>query len=130
MFRKSQQALPAPMGEAASSAHYSERRLRDKLARCALAAGREVIESALLLYYALQREETPAWARATIIGALAYFITPVDAIVDITPGIGYVDDLAVLAYALATVGSYVDDGVRERTDARLRVWFGDVRQRT
>lgn len=125
-----QTALPVPVvplkEETAYSAAYSEERLRDKLSRHALTAGRDAVEKALLLYYALQREETPAWAKATIIGALGYFITPIDAILDISPGIGYVDDLGVLAFALATVSASVDDAVRQRAAARLRAWFGDA----
>jgi len=130
MPRESKQApLPVPVKEeTAYSAAYSEERLRDKLSRHALSAGRDAVERALLLYYALQREETPAWAKATIIGALGYFITPVDAILDITPGIGYVDDLGVLAFALATVSASVDDAVRQRAAARLRAWFGDAKR--
>ncbi len=84
---------------------FSEEDLREKLARYAKTAGREVVEKVLLLYYALQRPDTPGWAKATIIGALGYFIAPLDAIIDLTPGIGYADDLGVLALALATVAS-------------------------
>ncbi|MFN2327406.1 MAG: YkvA family protein [Chromatocurvus sp.] len=120
-------SLPVPIREDSSYADaYSEERLRDKLSRHALSAGRDAVEKALLLYYALQRKETPAWAKATIIGALGYFITPIDAIVDITPGLGYVDDLGVLAFALVTVSASVDDAVRQRAAAKLRVWFGDT----
>ncbi|TGD75170.1 DUF1232 domain-containing protein [Mangrovimicrobium sediminis] len=110
---------PNPYEEA-----YSEEGLRDKLGRYAKTAGREVVEKALLLYYAAQQDDTPRWAKATIIGALGYFIAPLDAIVDLTPGIGYADDLGVLALALATVASQVNDDVRQRTQARLTQWFG------
>lgn len=105
---------------------YTEERLRSKLSRHAVSAGRDVVERALLLYYALQREQTPAWAKATIVGALGYFITPLDAIVDITPGIGFVDDLGVLAFALATVSASIDDAVRRQAAARLSAWFGET----
>ena len=111
--------------EKACADAYSDERLRDKLSRHALTAGRDVVEKALLLYYALQQEQTPAWAKATIIGSLGYFITPVDAILDLTPGIGYVDDLGVLAFAIATVSTSIDDAVRQRASARLQAWFGD-----
>jgi uncharacterized membrane protein YkvA (DUF1232 family) len=39
--------------------------------------------------------------------ALLYFISPLDLVPDIIPGLGYVDDLAVLAYVLKTVASTV-----------------------
>ena len=80
--------------------------------RYAKAAGREVVEKALLLYYAMQEEKAPAWAKATIAGALGYFIVPIDAIADFTPAVGYADDLGVLALALAAVATYINDDVR------------------
>ncbi len=111
--------------ENAFEAAYSEQRLRDKLTGYAKSAGREVVEKVLLLYYAAQEEQAPAWARATIAGALGYFIVPLDAMTDFAPGIGYVDDLGVLALAIASVASYINANVRARTAARMRDWFGD-----
>ena len=104
---------------------YSDSGFRQKLARYARVAGREVVEKALWLYYAMQEEKAPAWAKATIVGALGYFITPVDAIVDLTPVVGYADDLGVLALAIAAVATYINDDVREKTHVRMREWFGD-----
>ena len=103
--------------------HYSEPKFRDKLARAALAAGREVVEKALWLYFAAQRPETPKWAKATVYGALAYFIVPLDAIPDVTPLVGYTDDLGVLALAVVTIARYIDESVREKTSRFLARWF-------
>ncbi len=61
--------------------------------KAAGAAGKEVIRKALQLYYAMKRPDCPAWAKAVIIGALAYFIVPTDALPDFIPAIGYTDDL-------------------------------------
>ncbi len=105
---------------------YSDAGFWRKLRRYAGRAGREVVEKALLMYYAAQREETPRWARATVYASLGYFIAPLDAIVDLTPGIGYADDLGVLVLAFATVTQYIDDGVRRKTRAQLDRWFGDT----
>lgn len=106
------------------SQSYTEASFREKLARHARAAGEEIVERALQLHYALRKPETPAWAKASIYGALGYFIVPLDAVPDIIPGAGYVDDLGVLAFALATVARHIDDGVRARARAKLRDWFG------
>lgn len=103
--------------------HYSEPRFRDKLARVARAAGREVVEKALWLFFAARRPETPRWAKATVYGALAYFIVPLDAIPDLVPVAGYTDDLSVLVLAAGTIAAYIDDGVRERTRRVLARWF-------
>ena len=62
---------------------FSENRFWDKLKKYALLAGTEVVEKALLLYYAMQEEKAPAWAKATIAAALGYFIVPLDAIADL-----------------------------------------------
>jgi uncharacterized membrane protein YkvA (DUF1232 family) len=82
------------------------------------------VEKALLLYYAMQQEKAPAWAKATIAGALGYFIVPLDAIADLTPAVGYADDLGVLALAIAAVATYINDDVRSKTASRLDAWFG------
>jgi uncharacterized membrane protein YkvA (DUF1232 family) len=103
---------------------YSEERLRSKLARHALAAGREVVEKALWLYYASRRPDVPRWAKLTIYAALAYFILPLDMIPDFTPLAGYSDDLGALTAALLTLSHYIDDEVKEKTRRRLQQWFG------
>ena len=102
---------------------YSEPRFREKLARVARLAGRELVEKALWLFFAARRPETPRWARATVYGALAYFVVPLDAIPDLAPIAGYTDDLGVLAFAVATIAAYIDEGVRERTRRVLARWF-------
>jgi uncharacterized membrane protein YkvA (DUF1232 family) len=104
---------------------YSEAGFWNKLKHYAAAAGREVVEKALLLYYAAQEEKAPAWAKATIAGALGYFIVPLDAITDLTPVVGYADDLGVLVLAVAAVATYINDDVRARTADKLHDWFGE-----
>ena len=104
---------------------YSDQGFWDKLRRYAKTAGIDVVEKALLLYYALQEEDAPAWARTTIIGALGYFISFVDAIPDITPIVGYADDLGVLVMALAAVSKSINQNVKDRTQQRLENWFGE-----
>lgn len=103
---------------------YSDENFWQKLLNFAKKAGQGVIEKALWLYYAAQRSETPIWAKATIYGALGYFISPLDAIPDITPVIGYTDDLGVLAAAVVTVSMYITEDVKAKTAAKLRDWFG------
>jgi uncharacterized membrane protein YkvA (DUF1232 family) len=104
---------------------YTEEGFWDKLKRYARSAGREVVEKALLLYYAAQQEKAPAWAKATIAGALGYFIVPLDAVADLTPAVGYADDLGVLVLALAAVATYINDEVRTQAASKLSDWFGE-----
>jgi uncharacterized membrane protein YkvA (DUF1232 family) len=88
-------------------------------------AGKEVVERALQLYYAAQEPSTPAWAKTVIYGALGYFIFPLDAIPDLTPVVGYADDLGVLAAAVATVALYINAKVKQKAKQKLSEWFGD-----
>lgn len=103
---------------------YSDENFWAKVMAHAGKAGKNVIEKALWLYYAAQNPGTPAWARTVVYGALAYFIFPVDAIPDMTPVAGYVDDLGVLAAAVATIAMYITDEVKAKAARKLRDWFG------
>lgn len=61
------------------------------------------------MYYCLIDQKTPLWAKGVVAGALAYFISPVDAIPDVLVGIGYTDDAAIITGALTALGSNVTD---------------------
>ena len=102
---------------------YSERSFWKKLAIFGRAAGHEVIEKALWLYYAAERPDTPRWAKATVYGALAYFVLPVDAVADFLPVAGYTDDLTVLLLALSTIGGYVDTQAKEKAAGAMARWL-------
>lgn len=51
-------------------------------------------------------DDAVSWYRKTIVvGALVYFIAPVDAIPDLAPLFGYLDDLGVITATLKFLGS-------------------------
>ena len=107
---------------------YRESSFWDKVKQLATKAGSKVIYAALKLYYALQSTKTPAWAKAVILGALGYFIAPVDAIPDPIPAVGFADDLGVLVAALATVSLYIDDKVKQMAKEQMyqmKGWFSE-----
>lgn len=106
--------------------HYSERKLWNKLRRTIRVAGRELIEKALLLYFVLRDPHAPVWAKTTVIAALGYFIAPIDAIPDLLPGVGFIDDLGVLALALGSVAASITPRMRERAGRLVAKWFGDL----
>ncbi len=80
----------------------------------------------LLMYYAYRNERVPAWAKRIILGAIAYVVSPIDAIPDLTPFIGMTDDIAVLSAGLVTIASYVDDGVRSKARIKLNEFTSKV----
>ena len=102
---------------------YSDGSFWDKVKGYAKVAGETVLEPALKLYYSASDPDTPAWAKAVTYGALGYFISPIDAIPDITPLIGYTDDLGVLAAAVATTAAHIKDEHAQRAKETLKQWF-------
>ncbi len=103
---------------------YSDETFWVKLKKFALSAGREVVEKALMLYYTAQNPNVPAWAKTVVVGALTYFISPVDAIPDILVGIGFTDDLGVLLAAIATVSVYINAETKAQAQQKMKDWFG------
>jgi len=95
----------------------------EKIKSSAINAGKEVVEKAFILYYCLIDKDTPAWAKGTIIGALTYFISPVDAVPDVIPVIGYSDDLAVLAGAIVAVKTHIKREHREKAKKQVEKIF-------
>ena len=120
--------LIAPKGTSANlsnlKTNYSDETFWAKLKKFALTAGREVVEKALILYYTAQNPNVPSWAKGVVIGALTYFISPVDAIPDILVGIGFTDDLGVLLAAIATVSVYINTETKEQAKDKMKDWFG------
>lgn len=108
---------------------YSDERFWRKMTRFGKRAGREVALKALQLYFVLKRPDVPLWAKSTIIGALGYFISPLDAIPDFIAGVGYTDDASVLAAALVAVSIYIDEEVKCQAESTLARWWPEAEQR-
>lgn len=102
---------------------FSENGFWDKAKQYARVAGEAVLEPALKLYYSAQDPDTPAWARSTVYASLGYFITPLDAIPDLSPLIGYSDDLGVLVAATAAIAAYIKQEHADKARAKLDQWF-------
>ncbi|MBE9187515.1 DUF1232 domain-containing protein [Microcoleus sp. LEGE 07076] len=103
---------------------YSDETFWIKLKTFAVTAGKEVVEKALILYYTAQNPNVPAWAKAVVVGALSYFISPVDTIPDILVGIGFTDDLGVLLAAIATVSVYINAETKAQAKQKTNDLFG------
>jgi len=71
------------------------------------------------VYYAARDPETPMAAKGIMLGALAYFVMPLDAIPDVLAGIGFTDDAAVITAVIATLGANVRKRHREAAEKAL-----------
>lgn len=106
--------------------HYSEEGLFEKISSVFKKAGMKVVYYVLLLFYVLKDENTPGKHKMIIIGALGYFILPVDLIPDFIPVAGFTDDAAALIACLKTVSENVTPQVKSNAIKKLHEWFGNV----
>jgi uncharacterized membrane protein YkvA (DUF1232 family) len=104
---------------------FSESNFWNTVQSYAKKIGVQSVYSSLLLFYAFKRKETPTWAKNIIIGVLGYLIAPIDLIPDLTPFIGYTDDLGVLGIGLVAIASYINDSVKLQAKTKLKLWFGN-----
>lgn len=75
------------------------------------------------LYYALESDQCSAKHKTIIYGALAYLISPIDAIPDFIPVTGLTDDMGVIAAALVAVAICIDEEVKAKAEQKLQDWF-------
>jgi len=105
--------------------HYSNDGLWNKVQKFSKKAGSTVVYAVLILYFTMQKPDVPLKVKATILGALGYFILPIDLVPDVAIGLGYTDDLAVITIALLQVSMYIDGDVKKQAKDKLKVWFGE-----
>jgi uncharacterized membrane protein YkvA (DUF1232 family) len=70
-------------------------------------------EELLTAYYCAFDHKTPTPVKATLVGALAYFVLPIDAVPDFLPVLGFTDDAAFLAAAIKLVTDHIRPEHRE-----------------
>lgn len=108
------------------SKYYSEETLWGKLKKFAKTAGSKVVYVVLLLYYTMQDSAVGLATKVSIAAALGYFILPADAILDLTPIIGYSDDLGVLLFVLTQVSTNITPEIKEKARQKLNEWFRTI----
>ncbi len=84
------------------------------------------VEDALAAYYCATDGKTPIYVKAVLMGALAYFIVPIDVIPDFIPGLGFTDDAAILAAAISAVRSALRPEHFDAARAFLKKAGGDA----
>ena len=101
---------------------YSEKGLWAKIKKVAKKAGKELVLNALKLFYAMEMGKATRAQILTIIGALGYFISPIDAVPDLLPG-GLIDDAGVLASVVAVITCCSDKEVVKAAEKKVSEWF-------
>ena len=106
-------ATPDPAAVAADEATVRRgfwRKLRANAARLPFA------DDLLAAYYCAFDPATPFKVRGALLGALAYFVMPMDVVPDIVAGLGYTDDAAVLLGTVRLLAAHIRP--RHRKQAR------------
>lgn len=97
-----------------------------KIQKISKKAGQELIELALTLFYCVIDTDTPLPIKSLILGDLAYLVCPFDLIPDLTPGIGFSDDLTVLLGTLALIPRAIKDEHKRKAAYTAGKWFSSV----
>ena len=104
---------------------YSDNRFWKKVERVAKKVGATVLLPVFTLYYMLQDDKVSLQHKAYIVGALGYFILPIDLIPDgILPVIGFTDDIAVMTLVLKLVKDSITPEIKARANARVSEIIG------
>ena len=105
--------------------YYSDNRFWKKVERVAKKVGATVLLPVFTLYYMLQDDKVSLQHKAYIVGALGYFILPIDMIPDgILPVIGFTDDIAVMTLVLKLVKDSITPEIKARANARVSEIIG------
>lgn len=105
------------------SSKFNIEQIWQKLSKYAKLAGAKIVYIVLLMYYAFKRPDTPKWAKGAILGALAYFVSPIDFLPDLTPFLGFTDDMTVLIAGLLKVSQFINEDVKSKAKTKLGDWF-------
>ncbi|OPA73304.1 hypothetical protein BVG16_29305 [Paenibacillus selenitireducens] len=76
-------------------------------------------KDAIAMYYCAVDAQTPLWAKGIAFGALAYFISPLDAIPDALIGLGFTDDAAVIVAGIKAISGQITDEHRGKAETFL-----------
>ena len=98
--------------------NYDEKKMWSKIKDFFFEAGINLVIKVVQLWYVLQKPEVPVHIKVAIMGAIAYFVMPVDFVLDVLPG-GYHDDLLTVTLTLLAAEEYVDDEVRRKAREKV-----------
>jgi uncharacterized membrane protein YkvA (DUF1232 family) len=105
------------MRESTRGEESLKRKFWDKLRR--VGARIPFAEDLVAAFYCATDSKTPSRVKLVLMGAIAYFVLPTDAVADFLPLLGFADDAAVLAAAITQVASAITDEHRAKARETL-----------
>jgi uncharacterized membrane protein YkvA (DUF1232 family) len=71
-------------------------------------------------YFCTIDAKTPSRVKLVLMGAIAYFVLPFDAVADFLPLLGFADDAAIIAAAISQVAGAITEEHRTKAREALR----------
>ena len=100
--------------------NYSEGGLWNTVKKWTSKLGEEGIYNICLLYYLATSPDLPATDKMKVLGVLGYLILPADVLPDITPIVGFSDDLAAIVFLLKNLSKYTTSEIKEKARERAK----------
>lgn len=95
--------------------HYNELSFIEKLKSSGTILGEAILMPILRLFFILKHADISLGKKTLIMGALGYFIIPVDMLPDFLPSlIGFTDDLMVITFVVKQVNDYTTPEIEAR----------------
>lgn len=101
------------------SRFYSEQSFWQKLQALTGTGWCDLLKQVLTLYVLLKAPSTSPVLKAVLLGALGYFIAPIDALPDFIPWIGYSDDLSLIGLVLNRVDTAITPAIKQEVQTLL-----------
>lgn len=105
---------------------HDEKKFWKKIKKVGAQIGVTPIYLVFLLYHAIKSKSIPMVNKAPIVGALGYFISFIDMVPDITPLVGYCDDVTIVVGALAVISTQITEEIREDAKVSTRKIFPEI----
>ena len=71
-------------------------------------------------YFSKQYTDVPWQTIVLAIAALIYFVSPIDLIPDFIPGVGYLDDVAIISFVVASIKADLDNFLEWEDDQKMQ----------
>lgn len=104
--------------------HYSDDKFLTKMKGFGGKLGAQAFQAATTLFIALKSPDMPNSSKLIVLGALGYFILPLDMIADFLPLVGLTDDTMIIMAALGKVYLSITDEMKEEAALLTEKWTG------
>ncbi|PIT38789.1 YkvA family protein [Snodgrassella alvi] len=94
-----------------------------KLSRNALRLGKPVVIQLYSLFLLFKSPQTPLRSKMLILGALLYFLSPIDLIPDFLGPLGFTDDIAVIAMVCKQLQTALTPALKKQAQNAINRFF-------